>query len=1034
MTQPNHDPFLLDLDGLRALASEPVIQRGLTYFQEHRVTDLEQRDGTLLANVEGSNPDEPYVVEIARDEEGGIHTSCSCPFDYEPVCKHAVATLLAHEARQPVDEARVQDAADVARDERMRKGRREVRVTHVAGAPAFGSWLARSVNPTGGIPREYRVEIRSRDERLNRCSCPDFATNQLGTCKHIEAVLHRLQRRSPSSESKARRLAESVAVVYLDHESPAEPRVKVRRPARPEPALAALLDRHFDAEGTLRGELPGALNRLRSDAQVVPSLDLGDDAKEHARRIAEQQEQRHRAQAVEHTLRRSGGQLPGLRARLYPYQVEGVAFLASRGRALLADDMGLGKTLQAIAGAMLLRHGEGVERVLVICPASLKSQWAREIRKFTDLSVQIVQGSVPARRAQYRARQAFTIVNYELVMRDHGDIAELLAPDLLVLDEAQRIKNWRTKTATAVKRLQTRFAFVLSGTPLENRLDDLYSVMQVVDPRVLGPLWRFELDFHVADERGKTLGYRNLSLLRKRLRPVMLRRDRALVADQLPPRVDQRVDVVLTATQWDLHDAAMRTVQTLANLARRRPLTPSEENRLLCALQNARMACDAAGLVDGVTEGSPKLAELERLLDELCLQGGHKAVVFSQWEKMTRMAEQVVHGLGLGLVRLHGSIPTKKRGALISRFESDDACRVFLSTDAGGVGLNLQAADVVINLDVPFNPAVLDQRVGRVHRLGQRRSTQAILLVAAQAYEERVLGLIGGKRELFANVVSGEADEDVIGLSKRALEAAMESLAVPSDEVVQDEQALAEAGPGIVGEPEPVEETVDPGAGGDGGDRRPAAGRSPEQLRPDDGRVTQVVQRLQQELGEALQRVLVAQSGLIAVVAAVSEETHELAALLSADVPLAIVDPPTLSALRRLGMGPADGEAERVAFQREKAASDAPHPMQLLAERKLEAAELLAAQRCGAEAASLLAQSMLAAIACRAEQDTLPDQAGAALWLYGEAVPRGHVGEPDAALVLRADALGRSQELPAELLDTLLAGARRLVHGHVEGD
>ena len=195
-----------------------------------------------------------------------------------------------------------------------------------------------------------------------------------------------------------------------------------------------------------------------------------------------------------------------------------------------------------------------------------------------------------------------------------------------------------------------------------------------------------------------------------------------------------------------------------------------EQHRLLGALQQARMACDAAGLVDKETVGSPKLDELEGLLDELCVESGLKAVVFSQWEQMTRMVEERVRRMGLGSVRLHGGVPTDRRGELIDRFNQDAACQVFISTDAGGVGLNLQAASVLINLDIPWNPAILDQRIARIHRLGQTERVQILLLVAADSYEGRVLELVQGKRNLFDNVVDADATEDVVGVSRKLVE------------------------------------------------------------------------------------------------------------------------------------------------------------------------------------------------------------------------------------------------------------------------
>ena len=173
------------------------------------------------------------------------------------------------------------------------------------------------------------------------------------------------------------------------------------------------------------------------------------------------------------------------------------------------------------------------------------------------------------------------------MLRDLTLINEVFRPDLLILDEAQRIKNWRTQIATAIKLIPSRYAFVLSGTPLGNRLEDLYSLMQVVDARVLGPLWRYLIDFHITDENDKVLGYRNLSELRRRLQPVMLRRDRRLVADQLPARIQPRIDLPLTPMQAELHDGAMQTAGSLAQMAKKRPLTPIESNRLMAALQQA---------------------------------------------------------------------------------------------------------------------------------------------------------------------------------------------------------------------------------------------------------------------------------------------------------------------------------------------------------------------------------------------------------------------------------------------------------------
>ncbi|MEW6220854.1 MAG: SNF2-related protein, partial [Thermodesulfobacteriota bacterium] len=606
ITPANDDPFFFDRDGLQAIAAEQVIGLGLRAFKEHRVLAIDQDGERLWAEVDDDGQEFPLQVEMVLDVEGRLEMACACQQDLETACPHQVATLLAY-ADQKGQTDQLLSAADSAIQERIKRGRTEVRVEPTSGEPWFGTWRAGSTAATTHFPRQYRVAIRSLHRRANFCTCPDFANNQLGTCKHIEAVLHRIAKHPDYQQL----LAEPAPFpyIYLAWDVAAAPRLRLHRARQLSSDLTALLDDFFDAEGLFTGRLPEDFFRLVEILDDRPDVHVGEDAVGYAQQLAAAAAHRLRAGEIRRQIAATGGRLPGVNARLYPYQMEGVAFLAGTGRALLADDMGLGKTLQAISAAVWLHDQEGVRRILIICPASLKQQWAREIGRFTGLGVQVIEGPAPERGVQYRRQAAFFLANYELVLRDLSVINETLRPDLVILDEAQRIKNWRTKIANAVKLIPSRYAFVLSGTPLENRLEDLYSLMQVVDPRVLGPLWRYMVDFHVTDEKGKVLGYRNLSVLRQRLAPVMLRRDRRLVRDQLPDRIVQRLDVAMTPKQQELHAAAMNVAGSMANIAKKRRLTPGEENRLLAALQQARMACTAAGLVDKETAGAPKLDE-----------------------------------------------------------------------------------------------------------------------------------------------------------------------------------------------------------------------------------------------------------------------------------------------------------------------------------------------------------------------------------------------------------------------------------------
>ncbi|MCP4376298.1 MAG: DEAD/DEAH box helicase, partial [bacterium] len=920
------------------------------------------------------------------------------------VCKHAVAVLYSYAARRAGSEEPLASAMDNAIKESTQRGHTEVKVTHLSGEPWFGAWRASSVTSTTHRPQSYRVHIRSLSNRSNYCTCPDFAVNQLGTCKHIEAVLHKVSKRR--NYRKIKDQPPPYPFVYLAWDVEKAPRIRVHRTPGLPADLAKILDDWFDSAGIFKGRLADDFFRFSDTVVDRTDIDLGEDARAHALRLASAAMHRAQAEKIRKDIVQFGGQLPGIRARLYPYQVEGVAFLAANGRALLADDMGLGKTLQAIAAAVWLHRHAQAARILVVCPASLKQQWAREIEKFCEHQAQVVQGKPEARLVQYRRSEGFVIVNYELILRDLSVINKTFSPDLVILDEAQRIKNWRTKIASFIKLIPSRYAFVLSGTPLENRLEDLYSLMQVVDPRVLGPLWRYLADFHVTDERGKVLGYRNLSALRRRLAPAMLRRDRRLVRDQLPDRIQQQLDVSMTDEQWELHNTAMTAAGSLAQIAKRRPLTPSESNRLMAALQQARMACNAAGLVDKKSPGSPKLDELAGLLEDLCVQGGLKAVVFSQWERMTEMVEQLLRRMGLGHVRLHGGVPTAHRGALMDRFREDDAVQVFISTDAGGVGLNLQSASVLINLDMPWNPAVLEQRIARVHRLGQKEKVQIILLVAADSYEQQIIGLLKGKRNLFDNVIDPDASEDVVGVSGKLLETLVEDLAGGRPKGIEQEAETDRLQAPTGTEAKPL--------------------RKPQDYELDEA-VHLCVTAIQQAFGSRIERILGAGGGLLVVLDRVDADAERIAEQISEAVPVALIDPRTLNGLQRLGPTSPIGETKTYYETTAEDRGEQVPPLVAMAQEKLKAAEVLIEQQCTAGALELLCSSLLAAAANRTGLEYPPNPREAGVWLYGEALPKGLLSQEQGAAIMRVVSLASAPTVPEALIREILEDARGFV-------
>ncbi|MGB1009516.1 MAG: SNF2-related protein [Thiolinea sp.] len=1017
-----NDLFLFDSEQLHAIASSEHVREGLLWYKENRVTDVHTEETHLMGYVEAPDSDDPYSCEMYYDGDGVMKVRCDCGANEDNVCPHMIATLYTHAAR--TGEQALMSATENALAWREKRGRTEVEVEPVTDGAVFGAWKTASITSDKFFSHSYRVNIRSLLHRNNYCTCPDFATNQLGTCKHIEGVLNKLHKRSDFDDLAQR--GAPTPYIFLNWEGEQAPLISLQRTSTMTAGLNHSLAPYFNAAGHFTGQLPDDFFRLTEQLRDRTDIETGEDAISYARQLSSRASQKLRAQDIHAQISSSDGHLPGIKARLYPYQVEGVAFLAANGRALLADDMGLGKTLQAIAAASwLLKHAQA-KRILVVCPASLKQQWAREIEKFTEHSTQIIQGSPEARGVQYRQGDGFYIMNYELVLRDLSVINSTLSPDLIILDEAQRIKNWQTKIATAVKRIESRYAFVLSGTPLENRLEDLYSLMQVVDPNVLGPLWRYHADFHIKDERGKVLGYRNLSTLRQRLTPIMLRRDRRLVSDQLPQRIEQRLDLPLTEAQQELHDDALQTAGRLAHKAKRRPLTPSEQNRMMASLQAARMACNAAGLIDKETEGSPKLDELENIATELCIQSGLKMVVFSQWEMMTQMVEQRLRKLNIGCVRLHGGVPTAKRGALMDRFRDDDAIQAFISTDAGGTGLNLQNASVLVNLDMPWNPAVLDQRIARVHRLGQRATVQTILMVASPSYEEHVMGLVKGKRHLFDNVIDPDASEDVVGVSKKLLETLSDDLEKMG--IVEDAEQRAQdsdAGKEAPDLPEVHDESTDDSAE----TIKPKPSGPSEYDLELENRLRHCIVQLQELFGSRIERVLGSGGGLLVILDQATTrddwqlEEHNLG------VPVALLDPRTLRSLQKLGDNSPLKEASPLYDVAEEPAEPQISRLQQLAQEKLQAAEVLMEQGIFSVTLNMLVNALLQAAAAKAELAHAPAENEAAIWLYGEAIPNGWLDQEQAGLISQALALAQTPDVPLAMLEGLLNDTRQFING-----
>ena len=665
-------------------------------------------------------------------------------------------------------------------------------------------------NPETG--NAYRVAIRTNGNSGNFCSCLDFKTNRLGTCKHIAFLQEKVGRKTGHKRIFKKGYEQPHSSVYLDYQEGRKIKLSIGTEERER--FQRFAKKYFDSNFCL---LPSAFpvfeKLLKAARRIHPGFRCYDDALEF---VLSQREHLSRNARLKEIFKQGAesaafGKL--LKVKLYPYQKEGVLFAARAGRCLIADEMGLGKTVQAIAAARLFGQEFGVQRVLVVCPTSLKYQWKSEIERFSDSSAHVLEGTIAKRRKQYAERHDFfTIVGYHTVANDLRQLNELEF-DLIILDEAQRIKNWQAKTSAAIKKLRSTYAFVLTGTPLENKLEELYSIMQVIDQFRLPPLFRFLDQHQIKDEEtGKVMGFKNLKQIGENLSDVLLRRQKKNVLKDLPKRQDKTLLVPMTQDQMDMHrEYSDEVAKLVARWVKQRFLKENDRKRLMLNLSMMRMVCDSTYILDQTSRHDTKVDELMCILEDFFTNHPEgKVVVFSQWKRMLHLVEQEMIEREIGYQFLHGSVPSGKRGGLLEKFRDDPGCHVFLSTDAGGVGLNLQAASLVVNLDLPWNPAKLEQRIARVWRMGQDSAVQVVNLVSAGTIEHRMVGVLKFKDSMAKGVL--DDGEDVIFMQTTRFNEFMGKMVdLTGDGWVTDTEGISESleAEAEVGSPQP--ETGSPG-------------------------------------------------------------------------------------------------------------------------------------------------------------------------------------------------------------------------------
>ena len=604
----------------------------------------------------------------------------------------------------------------------------------------------------------YKVFLRDFENETGYSNSMDSRLNKLGTTKHIMYAFRLLK----EDKSLFKRLEKTFPFIEIFCDPLNDNRITWFYPHSLQEDEQLFISRYFKTASYIK------------DPDITGLIGFLVDASEYVRicirpEVIEKIESAFDKKVLEDLSRIHTPDFTKIRADLYKYQKEGIQFALFKKAAIIADEMGLGKTIQAIGTAILKKDIFGFSRTLIVCPASLKDQWRKEIEKFSNEKAIIIEGTPKEREEQYKGEEYFFhIVNYETVLRDHQAMNRA-GYDILILDEAQRAKNYETLTASSLKRLEVKHKLIITGTPIENRLIDIFSIMSIIDPEFFGPLWEFSYQHCLFDPEkpNKINGYYDLQKLNKKLEKVLIRREKRKVMEQLPNIRQITIPVNLSPMQSEFHASYAKG---LAQIIRKKFLTPYDLQKMQLLLANMRMVCDSTYLIDDTTNESPKLLELKYVLfEKMGIQNCNaKIIIFSEWIKVHQLIGKMLRENNIGFVELNGKVPVKLRGELIKKFENNPEYKVFLSTEAGGTGLNLQIADTIINFELPWNPAKKNQRTGRIDRIGQKSNVLTIYsFITRNSIEEQIASGLLVKQSLFDGVLGDNKSTNFVDFSTK---------------------------------------------------------------------------------------------------------------------------------------------------------------------------------------------------------------------------------------------------------------------------
>ncbi|MCF8366386.1 MAG: DEAD/DEAH box helicase [Bacteroidales bacterium] len=730
-----------------------IYRQGNSLYLNGQCTRLSSSENHFEFSVNDKYGD--YLVKIDSAED--LITDCECKAG--TICRHSAAALLQLHELIKLDEENLPPAGiQYTRSGMIKRvvDERKDKAFHARYSIQYADNVFGEHILTNERGISYKLTFRDIDRKHGYCSCPDYKTNKLGTCKHLIFAFDKFFKENKAEEISLPKypFIEVFLNPFRDY------KISWFYPEKILGEVAELFYRYFgnkkfieDAEAE---NLLGFFNNLDRHKQIL----VRPEVYEKVEKISE-------INTLKRIEKEKKINYSSIKTKLLEFQKEGVEFSTFKKGSIIADELGLGNMLQAVAAAMAKKEIFGFSRTLIICPATLKMHWKKEIETASGESVKILEGNAGERAKSYTdGNEFFKIISYETLMRDK-DIVGSFPVDLLILDEAQRIRNYASRTYSVIKSIPHKHALVLTGTPIETELIDLYSIVLFVDPDLLSPLWEFSYQhcYFDAQSTNSIVGYYNLGELKEKLSRVLIRRERQEVIKQLPNISQIVVPVKLSAYQKKLHIRYAREVLSLYN---GKIISSFDMQKSLLLIRKMRMLTNSTFLVDDTTNISPKLDELKHILSyKLHIKKNlRKVVIYTEWDKMVNIISRMLRINKINFVEATEKMDATEQIKLFKNFAENEDCRIFLCTDKTAPNINLSIVDTVINMEPPQNNKQKNLRLGSIEALGKRQNNLTIInLIAENSVEAKMADGLQFEDDLVNRLLHPGQNDPVLELS-----------------------------------------------------------------------------------------------------------------------------------------------------------------------------------------------------------------------------------------------------------------------------